>query len=55
MILPVERYNDANMHIWSEEILKHIKKGRGEWETCVPEIVAEEIIRRGLFGFDTGS
>ncbi len=54
MILPVERYNDANMHIWPEDILKQIKKGRGKWETSVPEVVAEEIIRRGLFGFDTG-
>jgi hypothetical protein len=54
MILPVERYNDANMHIWPEDILKQIKRGRGEWETSVPEMVAEEIIHRGLFGFDTG-
>ena len=54
MILPVERYIDANMHIWSEDILKQIKSGRGEWEASVPEIVADEIIRRGLFGFDTG-
>jgi hypothetical protein len=27
---------------------------KGEWETNVPETVAEEIIRRGLFGFGTG-
>jgi hypothetical protein len=54
MILPVESYNDANMHIWPEDILKQIKKGRGEWEAGVPEVVAAEIISRGLFGFDTG-
>jgi hypothetical protein len=54
MILPVEKYNTANMHIWPEDILKQIEAGRGEWETSVPEVVAEEIIRRGLFGFDTG-
>ena len=54
MILPVERYNDANMHIWPDDMLNQIKTGRGEWETSVPEIVAEEIIHRGLFGFDTG-
>ena len=53
MILPVERYNDANMHIWPEDILEQIKRGRGVWETSVPEVVAEEIISRGLFGFDT--
>jgi hypothetical protein len=54
MILPVESFNDANMHIWPEDILKQIKKGRGEWEAGVPEVVAAEIISRGLFGFDTG-
>ena len=54
MILPVERYNEANMHIWPEDILEQIKKGRGGWETSVPEVVVEEIISRGLFGFDTG-
>ena len=53
MILPVERYNDANMHIWPEDILEQIKKGRGVWETSVPEVVAEEVISRGLFDFDT--
>ncbi len=53
MILPVERYNDANMHIWPEDILEQIKRGRGAWETSVPKVVAEEIISRGLFDFDT--
>lgn len=53
MILPVERYNNANMHIWPEDILEQIKKGRGVWETSVPKVVAEEIISRGLFGFDS--
>lgn len=54
MILPVERYNDANMHIWPEDILRQIQKGRGGWENSVPEMVAEEIIRRGMFGFTSG-
>ena len=53
MILPVERYNDANMHIWPEDILEQIKRGRGAWESSVPKVVAEEIISRGLFDFDT--
>jgi len=53
MILPVERYNDANMHIWPEDILEQIKRGRGAWETSVPKVVAEEIISRGLFDFGT--
>ncbi|MGA9535630.1 MAG: hypothetical protein WBR24_06945 [Desulfobacterales bacterium] len=43
----------TTMHIWPEDILEQIKKGRGAWETSVPEVVAEEITNRGLFGFDT--
>jgi len=53
MILPVERYNDANMHIWPDDVLKQITKGRGKWVASVSGVVAAEIINRGLFGFDT--
>lgn len=51
MILPVEKYIDANMHIWAEDVLKQIKKGPGKWEKEVPEVVAREIVQRCLFGF----
>lgn len=51
MILPVEKYNVENMHIWPEDIRNQIQKGRGEWESSVPEVVTKEIIRRHLFGF----
>ena len=50
-ILPVEKYVDANMHIWPEDVLLKIKSGRGDWETSVPEIVTREIVRRRLFDF----
>ena len=50
-ILPVEKYVDANMHIWPEDVLEKIKHGRGDWETSVPEIVTREIARRRLFDF----
>lgn len=50
-ILPVEKYNDANMHIWPDEVLKQIKKGPGDWEKSVPKAVAREIIQRCMFGF----
>ena len=51
MILPVEKYNMDIMHIWPEDIRNQIQKGRGEWESNIPEVVAKEIIRRHLFGF----
>ena len=50
-ILPVEKYNDANMNFWPEEALRQIKKGPGEWEKAVPEEVVREIVSRCMFGF----
>lgn len=50
-ILPVEMYNDANMHLWPEEILYQIKEGPGDWEKAVPTEVVREIISRCMFGF----
>jgi hypothetical protein len=50
-ILPVEKYNNANMHIWPEDVLNEIKKGPGDWEEHIPEPVAQEIISRCMFEF----
>lgn len=50
-ILPVEKYNDANMHIWPEDVLKNITKGPGDWQQYVPKKVYEEIVKRCMFGF----
>jgi hypothetical protein len=53
MILPVEKYNQANLHIWPESVLKQIQKGSGTWKKEVPKVVANEIINRCLFGYCT--
>ena len=37
--------------IFSREVLKRLPSGRGDWEACLPEGVAEEIINRKLFGY----
>ena len=37
--------------IYSREVLKQLKQGRGEWEALVPEKVSEQIIENGFFGF----
>jgi len=50
-ILPVEKYNNANMHIWPEEVLRQIEQGVGDWQRSVPESVAQEIIHRRMFGY----
>lgn len=51
MILPVEKYIDANLHIWPEDVLERMKKGPGAWEKDVPEVVARAIVKRCLFGY----
>jgi len=50
-IVPIDRYNDANMHIWPETILEQINEGDRGWRTSVPEVVVQEITDRHLFGF----
>ena len=50
-ILPVQNYNDANMHVWPEAVLLQIQKGPGQWQLSVPEAVSQEIIARCMFGF----
>ena len=50
-ILPVEKYNNANMHIWPEEVLRRIEKGEEDWVPSVPQTVAQEIVQRRLFGY----
>lgn len=50
-ILPVEKYINANMHIWPEDVLQKIKKGPSGWQNAVPEPVATAIVQRGMFGF----
>ncbi len=37
--------------IYSREVLKQLKQGRGDWEALVPEKVSEQIIENGFFGF----
>jgi hypothetical protein len=51
MILPVEKYIDANLHIWPGDVLERMKKGPGAWEKDVPEVVAREIVTRCLFEY----
>jgi len=37
--------------IFSREVLKQLPNGRGDWEKCLPEGIAEEIVARKLFGY----
>jgi hypothetical protein len=54
-IISIENYNNSIMHIWPDEVLERIKQNRGDWEHDVPEIIAQEIKKEKLFGFNTAS
>ncbi|NCP64799.1 MAG: TonB-dependent receptor [Paraglaciecola sp.] len=44
--------SDINLFkIYSREVLKQLKNGRGDWEKSLPAAVANEIIEQRLFGF----
>ncbi|WP_158971119.1 TonB-dependent receptor [Paraglaciecola sp. L3A3] len=47
----IECSDKALFKIYSREVLKQLSKGRGDWESSVPEQVAETIIEHKLFGF----
>lgn len=50
-LIGVENYKEENLHILARELIKTLPHGRGEWEKCLPEGIAEEIIEKKLFGF----
>jgi hypothetical protein len=47
----IDTSNKALFEIYSRDILKKLKSGRGDWEQLVPKEVAEEIIKLGFFNF----
>lgn len=52
-LLDVRPHDDSHLHIDVGEVLAGLRRGRGEWQEDVPEVVAKRIIDQRLFGFDT--
>lgn len=50
-LIALENYKEENLHILARELIKTLPHGRGDWEKCLPEGIAEEIIEKKLFGF----
>ncbi len=50
-IFGIECSDRALFNIFSREVLDQLPHGRGKWEQCLPEGVAEEIIKHRLLGF----
>jgi hypothetical protein len=51
LIEAVENVDESILHIWPEEVHQQLKRGRGDWESMVPQIVADEIIQRRMFAY----
>lgn len=50
-LVAADGYDETLLDISARKILKDIPKGRGEWETLLPNQVAELIRERKLFGY----
>jgi hypothetical protein len=47
----LDNFNPEYLHIFSRDVLERIAAGDPDWEKMVPVAVAENIKRRGFFGF----
>ncbi len=50
-IFGIECSDPELFNIFSREVLNQLKNGRGKWEQCLPNGIADEIIERELFGY----
>ncbi len=50
-IRQIAKYNESYLPIFSRDVLTKIKSGDESWPTMVPQVVAEIIKKRGLFGY----
>lgn len=50
-IFGIECSDQELFKIFSRNIIKQLPNGRGSWEACLPEGVAEKIIEHKLFGY----
>ena len=50
-IFGIESSDHALFNIFSRNVLKQLQNGRGKWEECLPDGVAEEIVKHRMFGY----
>ncbi len=53
-LIGLEKVDESLLAISPFKVLKGIKKGRGSWESDVPEAIAKMIVDRKLLGFGRG-
>ena len=50
-LVAIKKYNEENLHILAKKIVTELPNGPGDWQSGLPEGVAEEIIEKRLFGY----
>jgi hypothetical protein len=50
-VVPVNSYNRDILHIYPTQVLEDIQQNKTGWQQHVPQVLAEMIIERGLFGY----
>lgn len=53
LIIGLTGVDESLLDIFSRDVLAKIKKGRGDWEACVPEVVAKMIVENKMLGFNS--
>ncbi len=53
-MIGLDSADESLLEIDTQEVLSALKKGRGDWESKVPEAAADMVINEGLFGFGRG-
>ena len=52
-VVDITDYKKEYLNIYSKEVLEMINKGKGGWETMLPEKVSELIKEKKLFGYQS--
>ena len=52
-LVGITEFDETKLHIDVTEVLAGLRRGHGEWEKDVPEVVASRIVERRLLGYDS--
>ncbi|HWM79333.1 MAG TPA: TonB-dependent receptor, partial [Methylomirabilota bacterium] len=50
-LVPIRRYDERLLSIFTKDVLARIQSGDAAWETMVPPVVAQTIKAKRLFGY----
>ena len=49
-IIDLTNYHPDHFNIWSRDVIKMIEDGNNNWQDMVPQLVADTVIEKNLFG-----